>query len=596
MPSNTIKEKKYISKILTQSFLAAFSTAAFTELTQVSSLLIDGILTSKLLGADEIAAVGLTNPLFFIIGLIATSFAAGLKVVCAREMGRGRIERVNEFLNETLIVAGAISAILCVLILALASPAAFVFGARGAAAGLHVHTVNYIRGLSFESVPFILMMVLIPVVSLDNGGRTVMISAIVGAVTNVLFDWVAIRTGTGIFGVGVATSLSVLLSFLCVVTHFFRKNRLLQIRAAAVRWADIREILHLGGATAAHGGMGVIRPLLLNSLIVAVGGSMAMSVMSIRSGVSNFVDVPAVGIAGAVALLTGVGCGELNGEDIEGVDILSRRLLTLTSLVLAAVLVVLAPAIAVFYLGPDSPGLPLLTFAIRTLAVDAFFSGMVRIRVSYLEAVESIREAQLIEMASNLVVLLLCAFVLSRPFGIYGIYAAFPVSKILVLAGVLVECARKAGRLIPSQREFLKLDERFYPDVSDIIEYPVRDRMECVLAGRQLRYFCIGHQMDKKRSYYAALCAEEISTNIIEHGFEHKNRLSAAEIRVTVSGDDLILRVRDNGVEFNLNSIARIVMDDQDPYANMGIKMIVSSAKKIDYYRSWGMNVTILRI
>jgi hypothetical protein len=54
--------------------------------------------------------------------------------------------------------------------------------------------------------------------------------------------------------------------------------------------------------------------------------------------------------------------------------------------------------------------------------------------------------------------------------------------------------------------------------------------------------------------------------------------------------------VRDNGVEFNLNSIARIVMDDQDPYANMGIKMIVSSAKKIDYYRSWGMNVTILRI
>ena len=65
---------------------------------------------------------------------------------------------------------------------------------------------------------------------------------------------------------------------------------------------------------------------------------------------------------------------------------------------------------------------------------------------------------------------------------------------------------------------------------------------------------------------------------------------------MTVSGDDLILRVRDNGVEFNLNSIARIVMDDQDPYANMGIKMIVSSAKKIDYYRSWGMNVTILRI
>lgn len=69
-----------------------------------------------------------------------------------------------------------------------------------------------------------------------------------------------------------------------------------------------------------------------------------------------------------------------------------------------------------------------------------------------------------------------------------------------------------------------------------------------------------------------------------------------AEIRVTVSGDDLILRVRDNGVVFNLNTLARLVTEDQDPLSNMGIKAIVSSAKKIDNYRSWGTNVTILRI
>lgn len=50
--------------------------------------------------------------------------------------------------------------------------------------------------------------------------------------------------------------------------------------------------------------------------------------------------------------------------------------------------------------------------------------------------------------------------------------------------------------------------------------------------------------------------------------------------RVTVSGDDLILRVRDNGVVFNLNTLARLVTEDQDPLSNMGIKAIVSSAKK----------------
>lgn len=52
--------------------------------------------------------------------------------------------------------------------------------------------------------------------------------------------------------------------------------------------------------------------------------------------------------------------------------------------------------------------------------------------------------------------------------------------------------------------------------------------------------------MDRRKTYRAALCMEEITTNIIEHGFERENRRNTAEVRVIVSGDDLILRVRDN--------------------------------------------------
>lgn len=83
---------------------------------------------------------------------------------------------------------------------------------------------------------------------------------------------------------------------------------------------------------------------------------------------------------------------------------------------------------------------------------------------------------------------------------------------------------------------------------------------------------------------------------IIEHGFTRKSGANRAEIRVTLNNDSLIIRVRDNGREFDLSKLANILTDESAPYSNIGIKLICRSAKDIHYYRIWGMNTTILEI
>ena len=362
-----------MNTFLTRAFGAAFLTVAVTEFTQIGALLIDGIITSKYLGASDIAAVGVASPFYFLVGIIGTGVAVGLQTVCTKEMGSGNTTRMNYVFNETLEVALAVSLLFTLLVLAAASPMAFCFGARGTAAGLQQDTVLYLRGLSYEVVPYVLLSVLTPVVILDNGDGVVMISSFVGAISNIVFDVMAIRLNGGIWGMGMATSLSVILSFLVLMTHFLKKNRLLHLMPTRIVWADIKEILVLSGPKAVHQAAGMLRPIILNSLIVAAGGSMAMSVMSIRTSIADFVDVPAVGIAGAVGLLAGIGYGEVNGEDMEYVSIIALRSIVASSALITVLLLVFARPIAVFYLGEDSEAIPLMMYAIGTIAAGTFF-------------------------------------------------------------------------------------------------------------------------------------------------------------------------------------------------------------------------------
>ncbi|MBQ9454461.1 MAG: AMP-binding protein, partial [Thermoguttaceae bacterium] len=96
--------------------------------------------------------------------------------------------------------------------------------------------------------------------------------------------------------------------------------------------------------------------------------------------------------------------------------------------------------------------------------------------------------------------------------------------------------------------------------------------------------------------YLAGLAAEEITAHAILSGGEAGSGDPILDVRVTASDRTLVLRVRDNGQAFNLSSLSRMASDAGDPGSNFGVRMICSLADRIDYYRVYGMNTTIIRI
>ena len=73
---------------------------------------------------------------------------------------------------------------------------------------------------------------------------------------------------------------------------------------------------------------------------------------------------------------------------------------------------------------------------------------------------------------------------------------------------------------------------------------------------------------------------EEMAANIFAHGFTAAHH--SMEIRVTHLGEDVLLRLRDNGAPFTSSEQVQI-SSPEDGVKNVGLRILMDSAKDFQY-------------
>ena len=177
-----------------------------------------------------------------------------------------------------------------------------------------------------------------------------------------------------------------------------------------------------------------------------------------------------------------------------------------------------------------------------------------------------------------------------------GAFLAFPVSSALTLLLSWGLHARQTGKALPAGSDYLELDKRFFVPPGDIISYPIATAEDCSLAAEQVTLFCRGHRLEERKALLAGLCTEELCSNVIEHGLNARRAYKAADLRVVLDSGDVILRMRDGGPAFNLKDYAERLEKPVAPPDGIGLRILLGEAKELSYYRSYGMNTTIMRI
>ena len=590
-----MKRRLYISPLQKRMFLLAFLTAFFAVFTQVLAVTVDNVIVCAFYGEREIAAVNLAGPFFYLLEIPAAGLGAGLQAVCAKELGAGQIDRVNRRFSQIFLLGAVLLAGLSALVFFGAEGLAVLFGARGNTAELRPHAAAYLRGLSLEILPYVLFCLTSPIVILDNGGKLISLASFCGCFADVVLDLLSVRFGWGLWGIGLASSASALVYFGVTMLHFLRRDRVIRLRPTAPRRADLKEILVYSRPQAVLCLGRALSAALYIFLASVTGGVAGACVLSVHVTVSYFVAMVGDGASGALGILAGICCGEKNGEELEGFGALAQGYCLLLSLPVAGVLALIARPLSTAL--AESPATAeLMVFALRCVIVTAPFSFLVHARIRYLQAVGSVRAARRMALSADLLLPAVTCCLLALLLGVHGVFLAFPATAILTLLYDLIWHQRRSGRLLPTAAAYLEVDGSFYPGPGDLISYPIRSEEDCALAAEQAALFCRGHKLPERQAFLVGLCTEELTTNALEHGLQPGQALRDADLRLVLSEGDVILRLRDRGRPFNLREFAdRLAAEDKAP-DGPGLRILLHAAKDLSYYRTYGMNTTILRL
>ena len=182
---------------------------------------------------------------------------------------------------------------------------------------------------------------------------------------------------------------------------------------------------------------------------------------------------------------------------------------------------------------------------------------------------------------------------LTRLLGVNGVWIAFVLTEIVMLAVVVALIRRKSGRWPRSIADCMLLPDGIGGKPEDTLDVSIGNSMdEVVEVSRQVGAFCEARGLEPQRTQFVSLAVEEMAGNVVTHGFKPGERKSF-DVRVLIKGDRLILRVGDDGPRFHpFEHLA--AQDPADMGSNIGIRMVKAMSTSVDYRYSIGLNNTII--
>ena len=194
------------NNILKNIFRASLAAMIIADLANVVAAIIDGMLTGRFLGAESIAAFGISKPFFSITGILSAVLSSGAMTVASHMIGKGDNDNTNQIFSITCILGMVLSVGAALTGILFVNQFAGILGARGE---LFPIVRKYLFGLLLGVPAIVMGNVLVIFLQLEGKFTNVSLSVFATAAVNLCGDMFNIFYLNGdMFGMGLATSLS----------------------------------------------------------------------------------------------------------------------------------------------------------------------------------------------------------------------------------------------------------------------------------------------------------------------------------------------------------------------------------------------------
>ena len=337
------------------------------------------------------------------------------------------------------------------------------------------------------------------------------------------------------------------------------------------------------------------RTMVINSLIITAYGQFALSAYSAFLSLVQLTLVVSLGSSLAFVQLAGV----MNAER----DSASLKQLIKTSLGYGLSIAVITGAGLIAFSGPIASGFgmdpveagTMMRRLLMVLTICNVCDVLHNTIVFLYNTLGRHTAATVLVLCRSIVLPVILLYILSGIWGLIGVWHSLWLCIALTIGATVVYSFVVSGRNRYLTRVFL-IDteaEQNGTYVSLSTENTFDDIVDC---SRKISGFCEQNRLDKSRSYLIALAIEEMLLLIREYNL--KRRVETMNVRILLHQNDVILRVRNGGEIFNplafyrdLKLSEKLTLDGAlERKEFLGLKMVMDTAKNVDYRRTFGVN------
>lgn len=408
--------------------------------------MVDGIFVGKALGKEALAAIGVCWPVFPVMIAFELLFGMGAASIASFYLGRGQEHRARIMFSSVCYFAGASSLVFGIVLFFNASSIAYELGANDE---ILSYVVEYLQVIFLGSFIVVLHPLLDIFAINDKRPVLAMVAMVIGAASNIVLNYLFLFVfELGIAGSALATILGHGIGMCILLSHFvLKRGKIYFVRI--FRFTSVFASMRNGLPQSFAELSASVVMFLFNRTLKDLGGTDALSVYSILmySGIVVFTIV--LSCAQGVQPIASFNYGSREYARVKKIYFFVLSFATISGIVMYLASNLFDSALVNLFLRADTQHLlEPTTHALHIYFLGFIFLGFNLVSSIFLQSIQRPLSSFIVTIATNLVFVVILLEILSRIWGLDGVWWSYPLSFMcasLVTLGVMVFEFRRAN-------------------------------------------------------------------------------------------------------------------------------------------------------
>ena len=382
------------------------------------------------LGSLGLAAVSITYPVTLVLLAFALMVGIGGSTRFSISLGKKENEKAKFFLGNGVTLAIIAGLLFMILGNVFIEPISRILGASNA---VLPYATDYLSVILYGAVFQSVAMALNNFSRADGNPRNSMISMMIGAGFNIVFDYIFIvQMGWGMKGAAYATIGGQFLSMVWQLAYFLgpKANVQLAVQNMKLKAAYVKDILTTGIPAFLLQIANSVLNIVINASLVTYGGDIAISVAGIITSATTIIIMMVSGLIQGlqpiISFNTGADRTDRVKEALKIASIIGGIISTIGFLIFQ-----FYPEFVITLFNQETEVVALGVKAIRIWTIAFPLVGIQIVWASYFQAVGKVQLASFLNLARQIIFLIPLILVLSPIFELNGIYVAVPLAEAL---------------------------------------------------------------------------------------------------------------------------------------------------------------------